>query len=314
LSLFIVRRLGFVLLSMLMASIIIFAATQVIPGDIASVILGQFATPEAKANLRAELGLNRPLIVQYLDWLWNFIQGDWGVSTGMHVPVRPLVMARLNNTLVLAAVGFAMFVPLGILLGVISAIRRNSWIDHSISISALVFVGLPEFVTGIILIYIFALQLGWLPAQSSVDYSGGILPMVPMLVLPGITVSLLSLAYIARMTRSSTVDVLQSDYVRTAYLKGLSPSRVIRVHVLRNSLMPTVAAIALCVGWLVSGLIVTESVFGYPGLGRLLLFAAQYRDIPVLQAVSMIVVVVVGVVNLLADITYAWLNPRIAYR
>lgn len=313
-SQFIVRRLGFVLLSMLMASIIIFAATQVIPGDIASVILGQFATPEAKANLRAELGLNRPLVVQYLDWLWSFIQGDWGQSTSMHVPVREIVMSRLYNTLILAAVGFMMFVPLGILLGLISAIRRNSWVDHSISISSLVFVGLPEFVTGIILIYIFALQLGWLPAQSSVDYSGGILPMVPMLVLPGITVSLVSLAYIARMTRSSTVEVLQADYVRTAYLKGLSPSRVIRVHVLRNSLQPTVAAIALCIGWLVSGLIVTESVFGYPGLGRLLLFGASHRDIPLLQAVSMIVVVVVGVVNLLADVIYAWLNPRITYK
>lgn len=313
-SLFILRRLGFVLLSMLIASLIVFAATQIIPGDITSVILGQFATEEAKAHLREELGLNRPLIVQYLSWLWSFIQGDWGTSTAMHVPVRPLVVSRLYNTLILAAMGFAMFVPLGILLGLVSAIRRNSWVDHTISISTLMFVGLPEFVTGIILIYVFALQLGWLPAQSSVDYSGGILPMVPMLILPAIAVSLLSLAYIARMTRSSTVDVLQSDYVRTAYLKGLPPTRVIRVHVLRNSLMPTVAAIALCIGWLVSGLIVTESVFSYPGLGRLLLFAAQYRDIPVLQAISMIVVVIIGIVNLLADITYAWLNPRIAYK
>lgn len=311
---FIIRRLGFVALSMLMASVIIFAATQVIPGDITAVILGQFATAEAKANLRVELGLNHPLVVQYLDWLWGFIRGDWGRSISLYAPVREVVFTRLYNSAILAAVGFAMFVPLGLLLGVVSAIRRNSWVDHTISIGSLVFVGLPEFVTGIILIYVFALQLGWLPAQSAVDFSHGFWQEFPRLVLPGITVSLASLAYVARMTRSSTVAVLEADYVRTAYLKGLSPARVIGVHVLRNSVMPTVAVIALCIGWLVSGLIVTESVFGYPGLGRVLLFAASHRDIPLLQAVCMLVVVVVGIANLMADIIYAWLNPRITYR
>jgi len=297
----------------LMASVLIFAATQVMPGDITSVILGQFATPQAMANLRVELGLDRPLVVQYLDWLWGFIRGDWGMSISLYAPVRGIVLGRLYNSAILAAVGFAMFVPLGILLGVVAAIRRNSWVDHSISIGSLMFVGLPEFVTGIVLIYVFALQLGWLPAQSSVDFSKGFLQAFPMLVLPGITISLASLAYVARMTRSSTVTVLEADYVRTAYLKGLSPARVIGVHVLRNSVMPTVAVIALCIGWLVSGLIVTESVFGYPGLGRLLLFGASHRDIPLLQAVSMLVVVVVGIANLMADIIYAWLNPRITY-
>jgi len=311
---FILRRLGFVLLSMLMASAIIFLATQVIPGDIAAVILGQFATPEAKANLRIELGLDRPLIVQYVDWLSGFVVGDWGESTSMHTPVRPLVISRLYNSAILAAVGFVMFVPLGIVLGLIAAIRRNSWVDHTISIGSLMFVGLPEFVTGIILIFVFALTLGWLPAQSPVDFSEGFWANVPMLILPGITVSSVSLAYIARMQRSSTVEVLQSDYVRTAFLKGLSFVRVIRKHVLRNSFLPTVTAIALCVGWLVSGLIVTESVFSYPGLGRLLLFGASHRDIPLLQAVSMLVVVLVGLLNLAADLVFAWLNPRITFK
>jgi len=208
---FIIRRLGFVALSMLMASVIIFAATQVIPGDITAVILGQFATAEAKANLRVELGLNHPLVVQYLDWLWGFIRGDWGRSISLYAPVREVVFTRLYNSAILAAVGFAMFVPLGLLLGVVSAIRRNSWVDHTISIGSLVFVGLPEFVTGIILIYVFALQLGWLPAQSAVDFSHGFWQEFPRLVLPGITVSLASLAYVARMTRSSTVAVLEAD-------------------------------------------------------------------------------------------------------
>lgn len=311
---FILRRLGFVLLSMLMASAIIFLSTQVIPGDIAAVILGQFATPEAKANLRIELGLDRPLIVQYGDWLSGFVVGDWGESTSMHTPVRELVMTRLYNSAILATVGFAMFVPLGIVLGLIAAIRRNSWVDHTISIGSLMFVGLPEFVTGIILIFVFALTLGWLPAQSPVDFSEGFLANLSMLILPGITVASVSLAYIARMQRSSTVEVLQSDYVRTAFLKGLSFVRVIRKHVLRNSFLPTVTAIALCIGWLVSGLIVTESVFSYPGLGRLLLFGASHRDIPLLQAVSMLVVVLVGLLNLAADLVFAWLNPRITFK
>jgi peptide/nickel transport system permease protein len=176
------------------------------------------------------------------------------------------------------------------------------------------FVGLPEFVTGIILIFVFALTLGWLPAQSPVDFSEGFWANVPMLILPGITVSSVSLAYITRMQRSSTVEVLQSDYVRTAFLKGLSFVRVIRKHVLRNSFLPTVTAIALCIGWLVSGLIVTESVFSYPGVGRLLLFGASHRDIPLLQAVSMLVVVLVGLLNLAADLVFAWLNPRITFK
>lgn len=310
---FVLRRLGFVVLTMLVASVIIFAATQVIPGDITSIILGQFATPEAKANLRVELGLNRPVIVQYLDWLWGFVRGDWGESISSHASISGLVFQRLGNSAALAAIGFAMFVPLGILLGVVAALKKNSWADNTVAIGALIFIGLPEFVTGIILIYIFAFKLDVLPAQSPVDFSQGFWQQWQMLVLPAITISLTNLAYVARMTRSSTVQVLEADYVRTAYLKGLSPRAVIGRHVLRNSLLPTVTVIALCVGWLVGGLIVTETVFTYPGIGRLLLFGIQRRDIPLVQAVSMLIVVVVGLANLVADVLYAWLNPRISY-
>ncbi len=310
---FILRRLGFVALTMLVASIIIFAATQVIPGDLASVILGQFATPEAKENLRIELGLDRHLVMQYLDWLTGFVTGDWGESINSHESVRGLVFQRLGNSLVLAGMAFAMFVPLGIVLGVIAALKKNSPTDHAVSMGALVFIGLPEFVSGIILIYVFSFTLGLLPAQSSVDLSLGFWSQWQMLILPAVTVSLTNLAYVTRMTRSSTVQVLEADYVRTAYLKGLSRSTVIGRHVLRNSLLPTVTVIAICVSWSVGGLIVTESVFSYPGLGRLLLFSIERRDIPLIQAVSMLIVVAVGVANLIADVLYAWLNPRITY-
>lgn len=313
-SRFIVRRLGFVLLTMVLASMLIFAATQIIPGDVATMILGRFATEEAKHNLRAELGLNRPLIVQYLSWAWDFIHGDWGRSIATDTAVREVVLERLRNSAILAFCAFIIYVPLGIVLGLIAGLRRNSWVDNTLSIGSLAFIGLPEFVSGVILIYIFSLKLHWLPSQSSVDYSLGFLPNVPMLVLPAITISLTSLAYIIRMQRSSTVEVLEMDYVRTANLKGLSARQVLFGHVLRNALLPTVTVVALGVGWLVGGLIVTETVFSYPGLGRLLLFSIQRRDLPLIQSVAMIIVIIVGLANLCADILYAYLNPRIAYK
>jgi len=311
---FIVRRLGFMVLTVILASAIIFIATQVLPGDVATMMLGRFATPEAKQELREELGLNRPAIVQYGTWLGGFVTGDWGqaISSG-NVDVRPLIFERLGNSAMLAALAFLIYVPLGILFGLIAALRRNSWLDQTISIGSLAFIGLPEFVTGLVLITVFAIQLGWLPAQSAIAPDTGFIEAFPYLILPAITVSLANLAYIIRMTRSSTVDVLQTDYVRTADLKGLSPRKVLFTHVLRNALLPTVTVIAIGIGWLIGGLIVTESVFGYPGIGRLLLFAIQRRDVELIQATTLLIVIVFSVSNLIADILYAYLNPRIRY-
>jgi peptide/nickel transport system permease protein len=175
------------------------------------------------------------------------------------------------------------------------------------------FIGLPEFVSAVILISIFSIQLGWFPSQSAIKPDAGFVEAFPYLILPAITVALTSLAYIVRMTRSSTVDVLGTDYVRTANLKGLSPYRVLFTHVLRNSLLPTITVIAISIGWLIGGLIVTESVFSYPGLGRLVLFAVQRRDIPLIQATVLLIVVIYGFSNLIADVLYAVLNPRIRY-
>jgi peptide/nickel transport system permease protein len=311
---FIIRRLGFVCLTLLVASLIIFIATQVLPGDVATAILGRYATEEAKDNLREELGLNRPMMIQYGDWLFSFVQGDWGVSLSTDHDVVDLVMSRVRNSAMLAAVGFLMYVPLGILLGLVAALRRNRPSDQVISITSLAFIGLPEFVTGVILISVFAIGMGVLPASSAISPQASFIEALPRLILPGITIALVGLAYVTRMTRSSTVEVLNTDYVRTADLKGLPPGQVLFKHVLRNSLLPTVTVVAIGIGWLIGGLIVTESLYSYPGLGRLLLFGVQRRDLPLVQASTMLLVAVFSLSNLLADIVYALLNPRIRYQ
>jgi peptide/nickel transport system permease protein len=310
---FILKRLGFMVMTVILASIIIFWATNVLPGDVATQILGRFASNEAKNELRTELGLNRPIVVQYGSWLGNYVRGDWGDSPSMNTLVRPIVFQRLSNSLMLAAVAFVMYVPLGILLGLVAALKKNTWVDQTISIGSLAFIGLPEFVSGLILIAIFAIQLNWFPAQSAIPPGTTFVDAFPSLVLPAITVALTSLAYVVRMTRSSTVDVLQMDYVRTANLKGLPPRKVLFTHVLRNSLLPTVTVVAIGIGWLIGGLIVTESVFGYPGIGRLLLYAITHRDLVLIQATALLIVLIYVVANLVADILYAVLNPRIRY-
>ena len=310
---FVARRLGFLLLTVLLSSVVIFVATTVLPGDVATMVLGRYATEQARQQLRQELGLDRPLVVQYGDWLSGFVRGDWGRSVSTDSEVRGLVFQRLRNSFMLAAVAFLLYVPLGILLGLVAALRRNSWLDQAISVGSLAFIGLPEFVSGVILISLFTVQLRWLPAQSSIPPDTGFVEALPYLVLPAVTVALTSLAYVVRMTRSSTVDVLQMDYVRTANLKGLPPAKVLFTHVLRNSLLPTVTVVAIGIGWLIGGLIVTEAVYAYPGIGRLLLFAIQRRDLPLIQATALFIVIIYVLANLAADILYAVLNPRIRY-
>jgi peptide/nickel transport system permease protein len=311
---FILRRLIFVVLTVLLSSMLVFAATNILPGDVATMVLGREATQQAKDELRKELGLDRPLVVQYGSWLGNMARGDWGKSLSLEQEVRPVALERLRNSAMLALVAFLLYVPLGIFLGVIAAWRRNSPLDQVISAGSLAFVGLPEFVTGVLLIALFSRALGWFPSSSAIAPNTSFAAALPSLILPGLTVSLTSLAYVIRMTRASTAEVLQTDYVRAARLKGLSTWNVIFGHVLRNSLLPTVTVVAAGVGWLMGGLIVTESVFGYPGLGRLVLFAIQRRDLPLIQATTMIIVVIFALANLAADVIYALLNPRIRYR
>ena len=308
---YLIRRLGFIILTLILASLIIFAVTQLLPGDVAGIILGQFATEAAVANLREELGLNRPLPIQYLDWATGFVRGDWGNSLVSRVPIRPMVMQRLGNSAMLAGLALLIYVPLGIFFGVIAALKRDKWPDQLITGISMAFVGLPEFVSGLLLISFLAIGLEWFPANSSISPDSTFREALPYLILPAITVSLTGLGYIARMTRSGTLDVLRTDYVRAADLKGLPARQVLIRHVLRNSLLPTVTVVAMGIGWLLGGLIVTETVYGYPGLGRLIVYSIQRQDLPLIQASSMIIVAIFSLSNLAADILYGFLNPRI---
>jgi peptide/nickel transport system permease protein len=313
-SAYILRRLAFVVLTVLLSSVLVFAATHVLPGDVATMVLGREASEEAKAALRAELGLDKPLVQQYGAWLSDLVRGDWGESISTGQDVFSITMERLRNSAMLAFVAFLMYVPLGIFLGAVAAWRRNSTVDHVLSAGSLAFIGLPEFVTAVLLIAVFSRWLGWLPSSSAIPPGSSFVEALPSLILPAMTVSLASLAYVLRMTRAGTVEVLRTDYVRTARLKGLPLMTVAFRHVLRNSLLPTVTVVAAGVGWLIGGLIVTETVFGYPGLGRLILFAVQRRDVLLIQSTTMIVVIIYALANLVADVVYALLNPRIRYR
>lgn len=305
------RRLVFLLLTLLLTSIIVFAVTQLLPGDIARVILGREAGEQALERLREDLGLNRPLPVQYWNWLVDLIRGDWGRSFSTQTAVRTVVFERLRNSLMLAGLILVISVPLAITLGVVAGLKEDSLIDNAISILSLAVVGLPEFVTGLVLIEVVSFDLRLLPPNSSIRIGTGFLEAFPMLVLPAVTATLVLLAYIARLTRAGVIGELEKPYVRTADLKGLPARTVIMKHVLRNALMPTITVIAISIGWMISGLIVIENVFNYPGLGRLLLFAIERRDLPLLQAITMVTVSGFAGANLAADLLYAYLNPRI---
>lgn len=308
---YVLRRIAYMLLTALITSMIVFSVTQLLPGDLARVILGREAGEAALENLRQELGLNQPAYRQYVDWLSGFAKGDWGRSFSARSQVFPIVMERLRNSLALAGVTLAIAVPLSILLGVLAGVKANTLVDGVISVGSLIFVGLPEFITGLVLIQVLALKFRLLPASSTLPSDANPFEYLPGLVLPALTATLVLLAYIARLTRAQVIEEMGKPYVRTAILKGLSRTSVVFKHVLRNALMPTITVIAISVGWLISGLIVIENVFNYPGLGRLLVFAINRRDLPVVQAIAMITVFVFAGANLIADLFYAALNPRI---
>ncbi len=308
---YILRRLGFLALTIILTSLIVFAVTQLLPGDVARAVLGREAGEAQLAAFREEFGLNDPLPVQYGRWLINFLSGDWGQSVSTRAEIYEVVTGRLRNSMMLAGLTLVTAVPLSVLLGVIAGLNENKWIDSLISIFSLSVVGLPEFVTGLVLIEIFSRRLDLFPANSSIRPGTSFREALPMLILPAITATLVLLAYIARLTRAGVVEELKQAYVRTAVLKGLPRRVVIFKHVLRNALLPTITVIAISIGWLISGLVVIENVFNYPGLGRLLVFAIDRRDLPLMQAIVMITVVGFALANLAADLLYAWLNPRI---
>lgn len=309
---FLIRRVLLLVVTMLVTSIIIFALTQLLPGDVARQTLGRDATDEAIAQRRAELGLNEPPVMQYVNWLASFLMGDWGTSfIRGRPPVRPLVVEAMSNSLLLALFTLAISIPVSIILGVLAALNEDKWIDSTISVVSLAVVGLPEFVTGLVLINTVALGLGWLPASSIISQTDSVGEIISQLILPAITATFVLLGYIVRMTRAGVLDELKKPYVRTATLKGLPRRVVIFKHVLRNAMLPTITVIAISFGWLIGGLIVIENVFSYPGLGSVMVEAVRSKNIPIIQASVLIIVFFFALANLIADIVYALLNPRI---
>lgn len=309
---YVIRRVLLVLVTLFITSAIVFGLTQLLPGDVAKLVLGREASETALEDFREEYGLNDPVPIQYVNWLGGFLSGDWGRSyTRGAFAVRPLVLERLQNSLRLGAMTLVLSIPVSILLGVIAALNEDKWLDSVISFFSLAVVGLPEFVTGIVLINVFAHNLDWFPATSFVSPSYDFGEWIRILFLPALTATLVLLAYVARMTRAGVIDELKKPYVRTATLKGIPQYQVIFKHVLRNALLPTITVIALSIGWLIGGLVVIEEIFNYPGLGRELVAAVKDKNIPLLQAIVVLIIFSYALANLVADIVYAILNPRI---
>lgn len=301
------------LITLWVLSVIVFAGSQLLPGNVGRAILGPLADQRAVEALNHELGVDRPVLVQYADWIGRLVQGDMGTSYTYRRPVTPFVIDAMANSLELALVAFVLVVPLSILGGVWAALHVGRPIDRFISIFGLSATVLPEFVSGIVLILIFAVWLKWLPISASWPDGAGILTRIYYLLLPSIPLVLVLFGYIARMTRAGTIEALDSDYTRTAVLKGLPYRAVIWHHVLRNALLPTITVIATQTGYLIGGLVVVETLFHYQGIGGLIYTAAKGKDFPMLQAGVLCVGIVYMVATLAADILYSVLNPRIRF-
>jgi peptide/nickel transport system permease protein len=310
-ALYLVKRLGLALLTLVLLSLIIFFACQVLPGNPGRAILGPFASASAVKALDRSLGVDRPLLSQYWTWASGFVHGDMGTSYQFRAPVSTFLWPALGRSLKLGAFAFVIVVPLSIVGGVVAALNRGKAVDRSISVVGLSLTTVPEFVSGIVLIVALGIGLKVLPVTADAPPGSSFLTQLRYLILPAIPLVLILFGYIARMARAGTIEALDSDYVRTATLKGLPRSVVIRRHVLRNSLLPTITVIATQTGYLIGGLVVVETLFNYPGLGRLIYTAATDKDFPMLAAGTMVIGIVYLVATLIADVLYTLLNPRI---
>lgn len=308
---YILKRLGLALITLVLLSMMVFAAAQLLPGNIASAILGRNASQEAIDELNHQLGTDRPVVVQYADYMWGVLHGDFGMSYALQIPAWEVMQPALVNSIKLAMLAFVIVVPLSILGGVIAGLRYGTLADRSISNVGLSLTVLPEFVTGIVLILVFVIWLGWLPVTAQWDEGAGPLTQVRHLLLPSVCLVLVLFGYIARITRASVIEALDADYTRTAYLKGLPSRYVVRRHVLRNALLPTIAVVATQVGYLIGGLVIVEYLFNYQGIGLMIFQASQQKDFPLLTSGVLVIGTVYLLVTLIADISYALLNPRI---
>lgn len=300
-------------MTLLVLSAIVFALAQLLPGNVGRAVLGQYASEEAVAEYNRLHGTDRSAVAQYFDWLGGVVRGDLGESLAQERPVWDILRPALANSLKLGVLAFLIVVPIGILGGVFAGLRVGKPTDRTITVLGLSLVVVPEFVSGLVLILVFSIWLGWLPVTAQWEEGAGALTQLRHLTLPAIALAIVLFGYIARMARAGVVEALEADYTRTAYLKGLPHKVVIRRHVLRNALMPTIAVVATQVGYLVGGLVAIEFLFNYQGLGLLVLQAAELKDFTLLTAGVLVVGVVYLLVTLAADVVFALLNPRIRY-
>jgi len=308
---FLMRRALLSLITLAILSILVFLGGQLLPGDVGRAVLGPLADARSVATFNHQMGVDRPLPVQYWDWIAHFLSGDMGRSFSFRAPVAPFVADALRHSLKLAALAFVLVVPLGIAGGVWAALRAGSWIDRSIVLLGQSLGIVPEFISSIVLILIFGVWLRWLPMSADWPEAAGPLTQMRYLILPSLPPVLIFFGYIARVARVGTLEALNADYTRTAILKGLPWPTVLRRHVLRNALLPTITVTASLVGYLAGGLVVVETLFHYRGIGALIYSAAKAKDFPMLEAGVLTVGAIYALASLLADLLSSLLNPRI---
>ncbi len=310
---YVLRRVATLVATLLLVSVLVFVVIRVLPGDPALVIMGTEGSPEAAARLREAMGLNRPIVVQYADWLWHALRGDLGVSIQYDVPVGRLVLSRLPLTLPLTLMAAGLMVLTALPLGLYAATRHRRVGDYAAMVVSQVGIAVPSFWAGLLLILLFSVRLGWVRSGGFEGWSGGLWPGVRSLLLPAVALGLFQAAVLVRATRSSVLDVLREDYVRTARAKGVRETLVLGKHALRNALIPVVTVAGIQLGQLMAGSIVLESVFALPGLGRLALGAITARDLPVVQGVTLFVASCIVLINFAVDLAYGFLDPRIRH-
>ena len=307
---FFLKHLLFLLLTLVVVSFLVFVLTEFTPGDVARKYLGAYATQEQVDLLARQMRLDRPVVVRYVEYVSNVLSGDLGNSTRFRVPVKDIIFDRLENTALLAVVSFLLIVPLSMGLGVAAGMRQGSLLDRGIVLGSAILASIPEFALGVFLVNIFVVTLGWLPGTATLQ-AGGRWSIAAQMVLPVAVIVLFDMGYVVSMVRASMVEVMRRPYIRTAILKGMSFRQVVLGHALRNAMINPVTVILLQINYLVTGVVVVESVFAYPGFGRMMLEASLYKDIALIEAGALVAVFIAVVTQVLGDLGYMLLDPRI---
>lgn len=310
---YVVRRVLATIPVMAVVALFVFSLLYLAPGDPAAVIAGDQATPADVERIRASLGLDRPYLVRFGEWVWRILQGDLGVSIFTNLPVSTMIAQRIEPTLSLMIVTLLLAVSIAVPMGVMAAWKQGTAIDRAVMGFAVLGFSVPVFVVGYVLAYVFALELDWLPVQGYTPFSRGVGPWIENLILPAIALGSVYIALIARITRATMLEVLQQDYIRTARAKGVGQRSILFLHALKNAAVPIVTVIGIGIALLIGGVVVTESVYAIPGLGRLTVDAVLARDFPTIQGVILLFSFVYVLVNLLVDLSYVFFDPRIRY-